>query len=166
MNQIQEIEIDPNLDLVLEREIEVSPEAVWSAWTEPAKIVKWFTPAPWKTVSAELDLRPGGFLRFVMESPEGDQFPNEGCYLEVVPNRKLVWTDTMTQGYRPSSEPFFTAILLLEPIAGGTRYVAIARHGSVETLKKHEEMGFHSGWGAALDQMVALLSEQGDPDGN
>ena len=50
---------DPALDLVLERTIPVSPERVWAAWTRPELLMQWFTPAPWKTVAADLDLRVG-----------------------------------------------------------------------------------------------------------
>jgi uncharacterized protein YndB with AHSA1/START domain len=55
---------------------------------------QWFTPAPWKTVDCEIDLRPGGLFRTVMRSPEGQEFPNVGCYLEIVENEKLIWTQS------------------------------------------------------------------------
>ena len=49
-------------DLSIERRMAAPPEAVWRAWTE--HLTEWFAPSPWKTVKAELDLRPGG--RFVL----------------------------------------------------------------------------------------------------
>jgi uncharacterized protein YndB with AHSA1/START domain len=146
---------DPKLDLVLERVIDVPRELVWAAWTKPEHVTKWFTPAPWTTTHCEIDLRPGGAFRTIMRSPDGQEFPNVGCYLEVVPNERLVWTDALLPGYRPSEEPFFTAILTLEPQGKGTRYRAIAIHRDEASRKKHEEMGFHEGWGKALDQLVA-----------
>jgi uncharacterized protein YndB with AHSA1/START domain len=155
--------MNPKLDLVLERVIDVKPELVWKAWTTPEHLVKWFTPAPWKTVACELDLKPGGKFHTVMESPEGQKFPNTGCYLEVVPNRKLVWTDALEPGYRPTTRklgedaPFFmTAVVTIEPHGQGTKYTATAIHATAEGREKHEQMGFHDGWGAALDQLVAL----------
>jgi uncharacterized protein YndB with AHSA1/START domain len=57
------VQHDPRLDLVLERVVDVAPELVWAAWTVPAHVKKWFTPAPWKTVDCEIDLRPGGIFR-------------------------------------------------------------------------------------------------------
>jgi uncharacterized protein YndB with AHSA1/START domain len=146
---------DPKLDLVLERVIDVPRELVWAAWTEPEHLVKWFTPAPWSTVECEIDLRPGGIFRTVMRSPDGKDFPNVGCYLEVVPNERLVWTDALVQGFRPSEKPFFTGILLLRSEGKGTRYTAIGLHRDEVTRKQHEDMGFHDGWGKALDQLVA-----------
>lgn len=152
--------IDPKLDLVLERVVDVSPELVWMAWTQPEHLMKWFTPRPWSTVECEIDLRPGGLFRTVMRSPEGkDMAPNVGCYLEIIPNRKLVWTDALEAGYRPSRAaphlPFrFTAAILLEPHGKGTKYTAIVMHTDEESRDKHDEMGFADGWGAALDQLV------------
>jgi uncharacterized protein YndB with AHSA1/START domain len=146
---------DPKLDLVLDRVIDVPRRLVWDAWTKPEHIVKWFTPAPWQTIHCELDLRPGGMFHFVMRSPEGQDFPNTGCFLEVIPEERLIWTDTLLPGYRPSEKPFFTAAVTFEARGSSTRYVAMAIHGSEANTKKHAEMGFHDGWGKALDQLVA-----------
>lgn len=153
------IQINPELDLVLERTVDVKPEQVWAAWTRPEHLKHWFTPAPWKTVEVELDLRPGGMFRTVMQSPEGQDFPGLGCVLDVVENRRLVWTSALEPSFRPSpkgsdEEMFFTAIVSIEPAGEGTKYTATAIHRNPEDKKKHEEMGFHEGWGKALDQLV------------
>lgn len=147
--------IDPRLDLVLERHADVAPAKVWKAWTTPESLVKWFAPRPWTITECDIDLRPGGHIRFVMRSPEGELYPNVGCYLEVVPNQRLVWTDALLPGYRPAPEPFFTAVVLMDPDGkGGTHYTAIAIHRDEDGRKRHEAMGFHSGWGQVFDQMV------------
>lgn len=152
---------DPALDLVLERTIDVAPEHVFRAWTEPAQIKKWFTPKPWKTIDCEIDLRPGGIFRTVMQSPEGETMPEGvGCFLEVVPNRRITWTGALGPGFRPNVPPvggfLFTATISMEPAGKGTRYVALVQHADAEGKAKHEAMGFHAGWGAALDQLVEL----------
>ncbi|MBV9203249.1 MAG: SRPBCC family protein [Alphaproteobacteria bacterium] len=150
---------DPDLDLVLERVVDVPPNLVWAAWTRPEYLKKWFTPAPWQTVDCEVDLHPGGIFRFVMRSPEGQEFPNVGCYLEVIENEKLVWTAALKPGYRPQTATGnlpFTAVILLEPHGAGTKYTAIAIHGDRDGAQKHAKMGFHDGWGKALDQLVRL----------
>lgn len=149
--------IDPDLDLVLERVVDVRPELVWRAWTEPEHLVRWFTPRPWTTVACEIDLRPGGVFSATMRSPEGEVMPaNPGCFLEVVERRKLVFTDALGPGYRPKGTGFMTATILLEPEGSGTRYTAIAMHADPEARKQHEDMGFVSGWGTALDQLVEV----------
>lgn len=150
--------IDPQLDLVLERHTDVPPEKIWKAWTKPEHLKQWFAPRPWTIEECDIDLRPGGRLRFVMRSPEGQLFPNVGCYLEIVPNQRLVWTDALAPGYRPSAEPFFTAVLLLESDGrGGTKYTAIAMHKDPEGREKHEQMGFAEGWGQVFEQLVEFV---------
>ena len=143
---------------MLERHASVSPELVWKAWTKPEHVTQWFAPRPWTITECEIDLRPGGQFKFVMRSPEGQHYPNIGCYLEVVPNERLVWTDALLPGYRPSAEPFFTAVVALEPDGkGGTTYTAIAMHRDEESRKKHEAMGFHEGWGQVYDQLIEFI---------
>ena len=148
---------DPRLDLVLERVVDVPPERVWDAWTRPEHVKAWFTPAPWSTVDCEIDLRPGGIFRTVMRSPEGEEHDSAGCYLEIVENERLVWTDALSPGWRPAAEPFMTAVILLEPHGEGTKYTAIAIHHDDAARARHEAMGFHEGWGKALDQLVAHM---------
>lgn len=160
--------VDSTLDLVLERIVETPPAAVWAAWTKPHLLKKWFTPAPWKTVDCELDLRPGGIFRTVMESPEGQRFPGTGCFLEVIPQKRLVWTSAMLPGFRPVAqaarevgkpcdELMFTAIISIEPDGTGTRYRVIALHTDAEARERHLAMGFQDGWGSALKQLVELM---------
>ncbi|MCB9882103.1 MAG: SRPBCC family protein [Planctomycetes bacterium] len=150
-------EIDPALDLVLERVVDVRPELVWKAWTVPEHLMHWFTPRPWETIECEIDLRPGGIFRTRMRSPEGEVMPSDpGCYLEVVEHRKLVFTDALGPGYRPKGDAFMTAIIRLQPEGAGTRYTAIVKHKDEEARKQHEDMGFLHGWGKALDQLVEL----------
>ncbi|CAN5120627.1 SRPBCC family protein [soil metagenome] len=160
------IQHQPDLarDLVLERVIDIRPEQVWAAWTTPELIKQWFTPVPWKTIDCEIDLRPGGIFRTVMQSPEGQEFTNTGCILEVVENAKLVWTGALKPGYRPYANeeaadfPFlFTAVITMAVEANGTRYTALAIHPDEEARAKHDAMGFNTGWGIALDQLVAVM---------
>lgn len=151
---------DASLDLELTRVVEVPVARVWAAWTTPEHLVKWFAPAPWSVASCEIDLRPGGIFRTVMRSPEGEEFPGNGCILDVESERRLVFTDALLPGYRPAPESFFTAVISMEPTGpegSYTRYVARALHANPEARKRHEDMGFHDGWGSALDQLVTLV---------
>ena len=143
-------------ELVLTRLIDVPREKLFRCWTEPALIVQWFTPPPWRTIHAEIDLRAGGSSLIVMQGPDGTEMPNRGVYLEVVPHERLVFTDAYTQAWQPSDKPFFTCVLTFEDEGGGTRYTARARHWTPEDCANHEKMGFHVGWGIATDQLAAL----------
>lgn len=151
------IRIDPKLDLVLERDIDVPVELAWKAWTSPEHLRQWFAPKPWIITECSIDLRPGGTLNFTMRSPDGQEFPNTQCYLEVSPLERLITTDTLLGGYRPSPRPFFTAVVEFARNGNGTHYKAMAIHGNDEARKQHEDMGFHDGWGTVLTQMVEYI---------
>lgn len=155
-------DINPELDLVLERVVDVGPQLVWKAWTQPEHLVKWFTPKPWETIDCRIDLRPGGIFSTTMRSPEGEVMDESaGCYLEVVPERKLVFTDALGPGYRPKASGFMTASIILEAQGSSTRYTAIVQHADAAGKKQHEDMGFLQGWGTALDQLVELTKSWG-----
>lgn len=93
MNANPTYQPDSRLDLQFERIIDVPKELVWKAWTSPEHLMPWFCPLPWTTIDCEIDLRPGGIFRTVMRSPEGQEFPNVGCYLEVIENKN--WSGRM-----------------------------------------------------------------------
>ena len=146
-------------ELVLTRIIDAPREKVFRAWTEPELLVQWFAPLPWTTPVAETDVRPGGSSLIVMRSPDGNDFPNRGVYLEVVAPERLVFTDAYTAAWEPSEKPFMTVILTFEDEGGKTLYTARARHWTVADREAHEQMGFHQGWGQCADQLAALVSK-------
>jgi uncharacterized protein YndB with AHSA1/START domain len=145
-------------DLVLTRLIDAPREKLYRAWTEPELLKQWFAPAPYTTPSVELDVRVGGANAVVMRSPDGNDIPCSGVYLEVVPNQRLVFTDAYTHAWEPSLKPFMTVILTFEDEAGQTRYTARVRHWTSEDRETHEKMGFHQGWGQCADQLAALAA--------
>ncbi len=96
---------DPRLDLVLERVLDAPRELLWRAMTTPEHVKQWFTPKPWLITDCEIDLKPGGLFRTRMQSPDGKEVSDRHCcYLDIVPSERLVWTDALLPGYRPSGE--------------------------------------------------------------
>jgi uncharacterized protein YndB with AHSA1/START domain len=101
-----------------------------------------------------------GASNMVMRSPDGQEIPCPGTYLEIVPDRKLVFTDAYTGDWVPKDgKPFMTAIISFDDEDGKTRYTARVRHWSAEDKKTHEDMGFHPGWGQCADQLAALAKK-------
>ncbi len=151
--------LDPNLDLVLIRELNAPKEVLFRCWTTPEHLVHWFVPKPHRVTACELDLRPGGACNTTFEV-DGAVMQNKGVYLEVIPNEKIVFTDTYSVGWKPAAEPFMTAIVTFEDIGNGrTRYTAIARHRNAAAAKTHKEMGFFDGWGTVATQLEAYARE-------
>ena len=145
--------------LTLTRLFDAPPSAVFRAWTDPHLMQQWFVPKPWSIARIEIDVRAGGSNLIVMRDPEGNEYPNRGVYLEVVPDRRLVFTDAYVSAWVPSEKPFMTAVVTFDPEDDGrkTRYTAQAMHWSVADREAHEKMGFHEGWGQCADQLAELL---------
>ena len=146
-------------ELSITRLIDAPPETVWRVWTD--RMAEWWVPKPWSTPEVENDFRPGGRCYQVMESPEGERFPSEGVWLEVVPGERIVSTNLFRAGWVPLSQSGegcdFPVVMIatFEREGEGTRYTVRMRHWDSETLKKHEEIGFHQGF----EQTTAQLAE-------
>lgn len=154
--------INPDLDLVIERELRAPPALVWRCWTEPALFCQWYAPKPWVVDEVVMQLHPGGRFYLVMAGPDGQRFPNEGSILLADPERKLVFTDLMTQGFapvpavNPDFGPAFTAVMTFAPMGSGTLYRAVARHSSTSDAKINLTMGFQDGWAVTAAQLDTL----------
>ena len=150
---------DPETDLEIIREIVAAPGTLWRCLTEPALLEDWFCPRPWQVVGAVIEPRPGGAFHTPMHGPDGAAMDEgAGCILLAEPARALAFTDALGPGFRPRGSGFMTGVYLLEPTEAGTRLTARSLHADAASRQKHEEMGFHDGWGTALDQLAALAS--------
>jgi uncharacterized protein YndB with AHSA1/START domain len=154
----QRFTIKPTLDLVFERFIEAPTRLVWDALTKPEHLKEWYMPKPWGRVSrTEMDVRPGGIFSIDIAMADGQEFPNLGCFLEVVPMERLVWTSMLFPGYRPAvfDDIPITAIITMESVGTGTRYVFTALHRDEADFEKNKATGWQQGTEIALDQLVA-----------
>jgi len=141
-------------ELSITRLIDAPPEIVYRTWTE--RLEEWWAPRPYTSTVIELDLKPGGRCFIAMHAPDGTDLPREeGVFLEVLPNEKIVFTNAFRAGWIPQ-DPFMVVIVAFEKEGSGTRYTARVRHWNEETLKRHEAMGFHEGWGIVAGQLAEL----------
>ena len=107
----------------------------------------------------KLNLRAGGGFETQMRQGDEDFQPHvEGCFLEAVPESRLVWTTVLREGWRPI-EPWLalTAIITFTPEGSGTRYRAHVLHRNTEDSLKHQEMGFFDGWGTVIEQLAKTV---------
>lgn len=147
--------LDPALDLSLTREIALPPAVLFACWTQSQHIPQFFVPKPHRVVACHIDLRVGGAFNTTFDV-DGAVMQNNGVWLEIVPDKKLVFTDAYTEGWKPAPEPFMTAIITLDDLGDNrSRYTAIARHRSAEAAETHRQMGFYQGWGTVVDQLEA-----------
>jgi uncharacterized protein YndB with AHSA1/START domain len=147
-------------ELTISRLIPAPPATVWQAWSQPQHLAKWWIPAPIECQVVKLDLLPGGGFQTRMREGDGAFQPHvDACFLEVVTQQRLVWTTQLTEGWQPA-EPWLalTAIISFEPSDGGTLYHCRVLHKTLADAQKHEELGFHPGWGATIDQLSSYCT--------
>ena len=150
--------IDPKLDFAIERFVDAPARLVWEALTKPEHLKEWYMPKAWGAVAhCELDVRPGGVFSIDIATGDGQEFPNLGCFLEVTPLERLSWTSMLFPGYRPAvfDDIPITAIVTMETVGTGTRYVFTALHRDEADFEKNKESGWQQGTEIAVDQFVA-----------
>jgi uncharacterized protein YndB with AHSA1/START domain len=142
-------------ELTVSRLIKAPRAAVWRAWADPKQFEKWWIPEPIKCRVVLMDLRAGGGFETQMSEDGGEfQAHVEGCFLDILPHERIVFTTVLKEGWQPN-EPWLamTSIVTMEDEGQDTRYVARALHRNPDDSKKHEEMGFYDGWGSVIDQL-------------
>ena len=148
---------DPKRDFAIERSIDAPRRLVWDALTKPEHLKAWYMPKPWGRVArAELDVRPGGVFSIDIAVGDGPESPHLGCFLEVIPMERLVYTSMLFPGFRPAvfDDIPITAIVTLETVGTGTHYVFTALHRSEADLETNKTSGFYEGTEIAINQLV------------
>ena len=149
--------VNPNTDFVIERFIDAPRQLVWEALTKPEHLKAWYMPKAWGAVAAcELDVRPGGMFSVDISVGQGQVVPNLGCFVDVVPMERLVYTSMLFPGYRPAvfDDIPITAIVTLQSEGTGTRYVFTALHRNEADLETNRTSGWAEGTEIATQQLL------------
>jgi uncharacterized protein YndB with AHSA1/START domain len=152
-------------ELVITRVFDAPRRLVFSAWTEPARLMRWWAPNGCTTPFCTVDLRPGGRFHFCMRTSEGRDIWALGIYREIVVPERLVYTDSFADAdgnpVPPSrygmsdSHPAETLVTVtFADHEGGT--IVTLRHSLPESVE--ERTGTEQGWGEMLDRLAADLS--------
>ena len=145
-------------ELVVTRTFKGPAHLVFKAWTEPALIQRWWTPKSFGItfVSCEIDARTGGKYRFVFSHPQAPQpLAFFGRYLEVIPARKLVWTN------EESGDAGQVTTVTFEEKAGETWVVLHDLYPSKEALDEALANGSTGAWSEQFEELDQILVGQG-----
>ena len=82
-------------EVVVTRTFDAPARLVFEAWSKPELFKKWWVPRSMGMTlrSCELDVRTGGKYRLVFGEDPANPMAFFGKYLEVVPNKRIVWTN-------------------------------------------------------------------------
>jgi uncharacterized protein YndB with AHSA1/START domain len=158
--------LDPDLDLRIDRVIRAPRTRVWTAWTDPAQLARWWLPAPTQCRVERLEVQPGGGFVTSM-SDDGVAFgPHvDACFVVVEPGARLVFTNALDSRWRPASpDPVaMTAEITFGDHAEGTDYRVVVRHADVRSRRHHEHLGFADGWVTVTAQLAAVAEGDDNP---
>jgi uncharacterized protein YndB with AHSA1/START domain len=135
--------IEPSL--TLKRRLKAPPHAVYAAWTDPKKIVKWFGPDAGPVEHAAVDVRVGGKYTVMFRTEDGEQHQVSGIYREVVPNEKLVFT----WAWRSTPERESLVTVLIKPDGAGS--LLTLQHEKFFDEKARDD--HRRGWSGCLDKL-------------
>ncbi len=142
--------------VVIERTFDAAVDLIWQLWTQPEHFKKWYGPNGFTVPVAEMDVRVGGKRLICMEvqKPDGSmKMWTTGEYTEVVPNQRLVYTESMAdeQGnvvtMSDSEHPTTTEVtVLLEDLGGRTKMILT-------------HVGIPAGAGGGWEQAFAKMAD-------
>lgn len=75
------------------RTFQAPVKRVWNAWSDGDVIKQWWGPRGFTAPSAKMDFREGGKYLLAMQAPDGKIMWSGGVIKEIIPNKKLIWTD-------------------------------------------------------------------------
>jgi uncharacterized protein YndB with AHSA1/START domain len=137
---------------------------VFRSWTEPELLASWFRPPGVTSVSAELDVRPGGSYRIAMQRPPeaAETYYQVGTYLEVAPPERLVftfgWEDLPPLEALREAHELDSRVIVQFRDLGETTEVSVTH----ERLESENMRAFHRwGWESTLDQLTGTLEARG-----
>lgn len=136
--------------LTLRRHYRATADKVWRAWTDPQALKHWFGPDEIVAVPiAEIDLRVGGRFRVAMLAADGETHDVSGTYLEVEPQRKLVFS----WAWRSTPERESRVTVRIEPDDQGCELVLLHEQFFDEAARE----GHTHGWSGALAKLGKWL---------
>jgi uncharacterized protein YndB with AHSA1/START domain len=153
--------------VVIERDFDAPVELVWKMWTDSEHFRAWYGPDGATIPVAQMDVRVGGtrLVCMEMQMPNGPmQMWFTGEYSEVVENRRLVYTEAMSDEHgnvsspesmgMPPGHPVTTEVQVeLEDLGGRTRMVMT--HAGVPS-----DSPGATGWVMALDKLAIQIATQ------
>jgi hypothetical protein len=128
--------------IVMRRTFRAPREIVWTAFTRPEHLAKWYGGHGFANPVCLMDVRPGGIWRHTMRTPDGTEIPMEFVYVEVVRPEKLVWKNVEHGKAPPPGRLNVLNTVTLEDAGAETRWQLVAQFDSVADRDLALEKGF------------------------
>jgi len=144
-------------DILITREFDAPKHLVYRAYTTPELVSRWWPGERGTMRSAEIDLRPGGAWRYVMEADGGFEVAFHGEFSEVVENERLVTTEVY-EGAPPGTAPALN-VVTFEETDGRTTLTILTRVESREVRDAIVATGMEGGMQEGMDLLEQIARE-------
>ena len=141
--------------ILITREFDAPKELVYTAYTTPELVRRWWTAGRGDMTVCEIDLRVGGRWRYVMSAGDFGEVAFHGEYREITPNERLVSTEVFEGA--PDAEALDT--LTLTEKDGRTLLTLLVEHKSKENRDAHLQSGMEDGLQDAYDRLEKVAVE-------
>jgi uncharacterized protein YndB with AHSA1/START domain len=143
-------------EVIITRVFDAPARLLFKAYSTREHSMRWFGPHGWPVTMCEMDFRVGGMFRFQMTGPEGQtNTPFGGHYLEIVPNRKIVYDN----GFESPGAGRMIVTVTFDEQGDQTTLVIHTLFDSIAMKNAHVGGGFEEGTGSGLDQLAELVAE-------
>jgi uncharacterized protein YndB with AHSA1/START domain len=143
-------------EIVMTRVFNAPRRLVFTAWTTPEHVKRWYGCKTHALTACEIDLRVGGRYRYVLRGPDGGDLTIAGVYRQIAPTERLIYTERAVSQGAPSAEAIVTVIFA--EFAGMTTLTVTVLHQSRENRDAHLKSGVEAGAAETLDRLAALLA--------
>ncbi len=138
----------------LHRVIATRPEKLYRAFIEPDALASWLPPHGFLCTVHELEARVGGHHRMSFRNfTTGQSHSFGGTYLELVPGRRLVYTDSFDTPGLPGE---MTVTVELNPVSVGTE-LSIEQQGVPDAIPAE---ACYLGWQDSLRKLAKLVEPE------
>jgi uncharacterized protein YndB with AHSA1/START domain len=142
---------ETELDIV--RVFDAPRELVFTAWTDPEHLVRWYGPTGFSASEVELDARPGGRWRAKMtDGADGSEHWSSGTYRVIDPPGRLVLTFAWEDA--DGTRQYETVISIQFADLGGKTEMSFHQ---APFRTRDECAGHRGGWLEAFDDLGAAL---------
>ncbi|MEQ1856391.1 MAG: SRPBCC family protein [Longimicrobiales bacterium] len=143
-------------EIRIEREFKAPRTKVFDALTRPELVRQWLLGPPgWTMPFCEIDLRPGGSLRYVWRHPDKGDMGMRGTFQEVVPSERLVHTEVFDVDWTGGETVVTTS---LREHAGRTTLTLDVLYASRDARDGALRSGMETGLEAGYELLEKLLA--------
>jgi uncharacterized protein YndB with AHSA1/START domain len=140
-----------DLDLVIQRQFNAPRELVYKAWTEPERLMQWWSAPGVEAPAFAIDLRVDGSWRAAVVTPDGAQHWAYGRYVELDEPERIAFTFNWE-----SAEDVHDTLITIDLAEQGDQTLMTFRHATFRNVEERD--GHNEGWTNCFDQLDTYLS--------